>query len=211
MKYKIIYSNSLSHHGILGQKWGVRRYQNPDGTWTAEGKKRYGKAMQDASHDMLKSDKYKKAVSDMDKAYKEVNDYYKLSEKERDKYYEQAARNAHKQYGDDPEDEEEYQRFFRAYKYDDLDQGYDSSFSYYLKDKGIDPKKWSEREYNANKKFANEVKSAVNDSLKKLGNEEYSAIKADAKQYERIVDQIVHDTKWGEGGSRGYWYNLLEL
>lgn len=32
----------LVHHGIKGQKWGVRRYQNPDGTLTAEGKIRYG-------------------------------------------------------------------------------------------------------------------------------------------------------------------------
>lgn len=32
----------LSHHGIKGQKWGIRRYQNEDGTWTEEGKKRYG-------------------------------------------------------------------------------------------------------------------------------------------------------------------------
>ena len=31
----------LMHHGIKGQKWGIRRYQNPDGTLTEEGKKRY--------------------------------------------------------------------------------------------------------------------------------------------------------------------------
>lgn len=34
--------NALCHHGIKGQKWGVRRYQNPDGTWTDAGKRRYG-------------------------------------------------------------------------------------------------------------------------------------------------------------------------
>lgn len=30
----------LMHHGVKGQKWGVRRYQNPDGTLTAEGRKK---------------------------------------------------------------------------------------------------------------------------------------------------------------------------
>lgn len=34
-------SNELQHHGIKGQKWGVRRFQNADGSLTAEGKKRY--------------------------------------------------------------------------------------------------------------------------------------------------------------------------
>lgn len=33
---------SLCHHGVKGQRWGVRRYQNDDGTLTAEGKARYG-------------------------------------------------------------------------------------------------------------------------------------------------------------------------
>lgn len=31
----------LEHHGILGMKWGVRRYQNEDGSLTAEGERRY--------------------------------------------------------------------------------------------------------------------------------------------------------------------------
>ena len=46
----------LAHHGILGQKWGVRRFQNPDGTLTAEGKARlsseYRKAHKQLSDDM---------------------------------------------------------------------------------------------------------------------------------------------------------------
>jgi hypothetical protein len=32
----------LVHHGIKGQRWGVRRYQNENGTLTSDGKKRYG-------------------------------------------------------------------------------------------------------------------------------------------------------------------------
>lgn len=51
----LVYSNELYHHGIKGQKWGVRRYQNEDGTLTPAGVIRYRK------HDTARS-VYMKAV-----------------------------------------------------------------------------------------------------------------------------------------------------
>lgn len=38
-----IYNDELYHHGIEGQKWGVRRFQYEDGSLTPAGKKRYGR------------------------------------------------------------------------------------------------------------------------------------------------------------------------
>ena len=35
------YSTELYHHGVKGQRWGIRRYQNPDGSLTPAGKQRY--------------------------------------------------------------------------------------------------------------------------------------------------------------------------
>ena len=37
------YSSSLYHHGVKGQKWGVRRYRNKDGSLTSAGKKKASK------------------------------------------------------------------------------------------------------------------------------------------------------------------------
>ena len=51
----------LYHHGILGQKWGVRRYQNKDGSLTSSGKKR-----KENSNDI---DNQKSKLTDKQKTY----------------------------------------------------------------------------------------------------------------------------------------------
>lgn len=53
--------NVIVHAGIKGMKWGVRRYQNKDGTLTPEGKARYG----DKIHDDYAKAHYKKSLKEM--------------------------------------------------------------------------------------------------------------------------------------------------
>ena len=52
--------NYLAHHGILGQKWGVRRFQNEDGSLTDAGRKRY-------KDDAKKAKSYKKELDTLEK------------------------------------------------------------------------------------------------------------------------------------------------
>lgn len=65
--------NYLAHYGILGMKWGIRRYQNSNGSLTSEGKSRYGKKKGKKSS-ILKSTKRAKK--------KKREDISKLSDQE---------------------------------------------------------------------------------------------------------------------------------
>lgn len=48
-------NNILAHYGIKGQSWGVRRFQNEDGTLTEEGRQRYLKGLDEKRQDLYKN------------------------------------------------------------------------------------------------------------------------------------------------------------
>ena len=58
-------NNELYHHGIRGMKWGVRRYQNKDGSLTNAGKKRYNQQALTEAHEDYKKAHDRKSVSSM--------------------------------------------------------------------------------------------------------------------------------------------------
>lgn len=64
MSYQIIFTDELYHHGIKGQRWGVRRFQNEDGSLTAAGKARYD--IKEAKHE------YKRAKKALRRAQRDV-------------------------------------------------------------------------------------------------------------------------------------------
>lgn len=74
-------NNYLTHHGIKGQKWGLRRYQTRDGKLTAAGKKRYNKDVEalkkekaDLDNKLKTINAEKKAQAKVEKLAKEVEE-----------------------------------------------------------------------------------------------------------------------------------------
>lgn len=63
--YYMVRDNELCHYGVKGQKWGVRRYQNKDGSLTTAGKRRQAKQEYNAERKAAKA-KYKSAQRDID-------------------------------------------------------------------------------------------------------------------------------------------------
>ena len=70
-----MHNNELYHFGIKGMKWGVRRFQNKDGSLTSKGKKRY-------SDDYKESQNIsKKSVSEMSNAeLRKINERKRLEQ-----------------------------------------------------------------------------------------------------------------------------------
>lgn len=90
-------NNELYHHGILGQKWGVRRFQNEDGSLTPAGKRRLER----------KDNKWVKR-----NANRIYNSTYRKSKKEIDKF---ARKELKKKYGITPKSEKIGRTYMNEY------------------------------------------------------------------------------------------------
>ena len=84
------YAKYLAHHGVKGQKWGVRRYQNKDGSLTDAGKRKKAKELDkeiknaQASRARAKGDMVNYGVdvqTNLNKSMKYAQKYNSLSEK----------------------------------------------------------------------------------------------------------------------------------
>ena len=74
--WNLDFQDELYHHGILGQKWGIRRFQNADGSLTAAGKKRYTKSEITEIQGNINNLK-KQSINECDKKLNETMGVYK--------------------------------------------------------------------------------------------------------------------------------------
>lgn len=80
--------NYLAHHGIKGQKWGVRRFELYDGTLTPEGKKRYNRGVHHEDNVRKDYHNYVNRNAQKIKRIKDMSELLKKMSKERDAAYE---------------------------------------------------------------------------------------------------------------------------
>lgn len=166
------YPTYLIHYGIQGQKWGVRRFQNEDGTWTADGLERRRKEDQKSLYKSIKKDA-KKGTFDP-KKYVD-NDYIKSiikKSKINDKMKEKDT--AKKEYNKSKKEQEKWNKVIS--KRDHL------AGKYYMQ--SYNPSMTADEKYN----LSEQSRWKADDEFNKKGKYEKSFGKIDYRSLSKIYE-----------------------
>ena len=181
----VVYSDELCHYGVLGMKWGIRRYQNKDGSLTAAGKKRKKLSADDRSH---LSEKSRRSKLTNEQTIEELK---KLTDPSRDPNFD----------GNKPEEKKwlELDKEIRQFSGDwynskGVSKAFSDRVSQYKKDDDAVSKKYAASENKAREKYRRIQDDVI---LSSLSPANQASIKASG----RIVDY----TDYGKAYTKAYF------
>ena len=181
----VVYSDELCHYGVLGMKWGIRRYQNPDGSLTAAGKKRKKLSVDGMNHLSEKSRRSKLTNEQT------IDELKKLTAPSRDPNFD----------GDKPEEKKwlELDKEIRTFSGDwynskGVSKTFSDRVSQYKKDDDAVSKKYAASENKAREKYRRIQDDVI---LSSLSPANQASIKASG--------HIVDYTDYGKAYTKAYF------
>ena len=200
-------TNTLAHHGVLGMKWGVRRYQRKDGTLTREGRMHYGSNKDFAASKIAEEQKGKVDLSNRVKSLSDIGDHIVSLTNEIDKVSTEEAKAALKN--------PNFKKDVEKNLHDLFGNGVDDAEFFYMEQSDVIDQLLSDYKYapktsdlfdqldNSFDSWNTEAKKITDSIVSEAGDKPLIKIdKQQAVMYSDVVERLVNDQ--AGGGVIGY-------